>query len=116
MTTQCSKTLYKTDLQTWRNIGIQTDFGLEHVTIADAAHIFDLSPRQIYSLRRRWMESQDWTPTARPVCERKRYAGRLDGLDDQLVGLCSVRLGTGLGKTFCCFLDLDMCGRATRVC
>ncbi len=51
MVTARSKTLSKTDLLTWRNAAIEHAFQCG-ITVGHLGHIFDLTERQIYSLKK----------------------------------------------------------------
>ncbi len=56
MVTARSKTLSKTDLLTWRNAEIERAFQCG-ITVGHLAHIFDLTDRQIYGLKKKWEDT-----------------------------------------------------------
>ncbi len=74
MATPRSKTLSRTDLNAWRNAAIGRAFG-RNLSIADIAHVFDLSQRQVRHLKVKWRATGDLTPA--PIVGRPRSVSRI---------------------------------------
>ena len=69
MATPRSKTLSRTDLNAWCNAAIGRAFG-HNLSIADIAHVFDLSQRQVRHLKVKWRATGDLTLAPIVGCPR----------------------------------------------